>query len=152
LIVFIFLLALTITYKGLWFDTYFGCLRKSTGLCHGRRKKFEDLEDLLVSFRFYFIIVEDDSCIIYVVSIVKKHTRSRVSRISSPLNMGIRAFSTHWNQSCELTVQAWTDILLHRYPFDTCLKCETHMLLACCYSFLISSLTMKYCIRWKWGN
>jgi hypothetical protein len=31
-----------------------------TRLCHGRKKEFDDLEDLLVYFKLYFVIVGDN--------------------------------------------------------------------------------------------
>jgi hypothetical protein len=34
-----------------------------------KKKEFEDLRDLLVSFRLYFLIVKDSSCMIMFVAI-----------------------------------------------------------------------------------
>jgi hypothetical protein len=52
----------------LYFQIYgsvsiFGCLQKKYKIVTWKKKEFKDLEDLLVSFRLYFVIVEVDSCI-----------------------------------------------------------------------------------------
>jgi hypothetical protein len=41
----------------------FGYLLKNTRFVSWKKKEFEDLEYLLVSFRLYFVIVEDNLCI-----------------------------------------------------------------------------------------
>jgi hypothetical protein len=41
----------------------FGCLHKSTRLCHGRRKSFKALKICSFLLDFYFVIVEVSSCI-----------------------------------------------------------------------------------------
>jgi hypothetical protein len=53
----------SLVFSGHWFNFLFGCLLKNVRLYHGKRKYFEDLKDLLVSFRLYFVIAEDSLCI-----------------------------------------------------------------------------------------
>jgi hypothetical protein len=53
---------LSSVFIGLWF----GFIRPPSEkyeIISWKKKEFEDLEDLLVSFRLYFIIVEDSLCI-----------------------------------------------------------------------------------------
>jgi hypothetical protein len=70
----------SLVFSGHWF----GFIRLSSEkykIMSWNKKKFEDLEDLLVSFRLYFVIAGDSFCIsiiyylllqIYMVLIVKK--------------------------------------------------------------------------------
>jgi hypothetical protein len=53
----------TLVFIGLWFGIYFGMPLEKYKIMSWKKKEFEDLEDLLVSFRIYFIIVKDNSCI-----------------------------------------------------------------------------------------
>jgi hypothetical protein len=50
-------------YTGLWFDIYLGLSSEKYKIISWKKKEFENLKDLLVSFRLYFIIVKDSSCI-----------------------------------------------------------------------------------------
>jgi hypothetical protein len=52
----------TLVFIGLWFDIYFSLPSKKYKIVSWKKKEFEDLEDLLVSFRLYFLIVKDSSC------------------------------------------------------------------------------------------
>jgi hypothetical protein len=52
----------SLVFTGLWF----GFIRLSSEkykIMSWKKKEFEDLEDLLVSFRLYFVIAEDNLCI-----------------------------------------------------------------------------------------
>jgi hypothetical protein len=70
----------SLVFSGQWFG-FIRLSSKKYKIMSWKKKKFEDLEDLLVSFRFYFVIDEDSLCIstmyylllqIYMVLIVKK--------------------------------------------------------------------------------
>jgi hypothetical protein len=52
-----------LVFIGLWFGIYLGLPTKKYKIVSWKKKEFEDLEDLLVSFRIYFVIVKDSSCI-----------------------------------------------------------------------------------------
>jgi hypothetical protein len=47
---------------GLWFGIYLRLSSEKYKIMSWKKKEFEDLEDLLVSFRLYFVIVTDSSC------------------------------------------------------------------------------------------
>jgi hypothetical protein len=49
-------------FTGLWFGIYFGLPSEKYKIASWKKKEFEDLKDLLVSFRLYFVIVKDSSC------------------------------------------------------------------------------------------
>jgi hypothetical protein len=51
-----------LVFTGLWFGIYLGLPSEKYKIVSWKKKKFEDLEDLLVSFRLYFVIVKDSSC------------------------------------------------------------------------------------------
>jgi hypothetical protein len=51
-----------LVFIGLWFGIYLGLPSEKYKIVLWKKKEFEDLEDLLVSFRLYFIIVKDSSC------------------------------------------------------------------------------------------
>jgi hypothetical protein len=53
----------SLIFTGLWFGIYLGLSSEKYKIVSWRKKEFEDLEDLLVSFRLYFVIVKDSSCI-----------------------------------------------------------------------------------------
>ena len=68
-------------FSGLWFSICFRLPSDKYKIVSWRKEEFEDLDDFLVSFRLYFVIVRVSSCIstmyyllllIYVVLIVKK--------------------------------------------------------------------------------
>jgi hypothetical protein len=70
-----------LVFLGLWFGIYLRLPPGKYKIVSWKKKEFEDLKDLLFSFRLYFVIVEVSSCIstmyylllcIYVVLIVKK--------------------------------------------------------------------------------
>jgi hypothetical protein len=46
----------------LWFGIYLGLPSEKYKIMSWKKKEFEDLKDLLVSFRLYFVIVKDSSC------------------------------------------------------------------------------------------
>jgi hypothetical protein len=48
----------SLVFIGLWFGIYFGLLSEKYKIVSWKKKEFEDLEDLLVSFRLYFVIVK----------------------------------------------------------------------------------------------
>jgi hypothetical protein len=52
----------TLLFTGLWFRIYLGLPTEKYKIVSWKKKEFEDLEDLLVSFRLYFVIVKDSSC------------------------------------------------------------------------------------------
>jgi hypothetical protein len=52
-----------LVFTGLWFGIYLGLPSKKYKIVSWKKKEFEDLEDLLVSFRLYFVIIKDSSCI-----------------------------------------------------------------------------------------
>jgi hypothetical protein len=74
----------TLVFTDLWFDTYVLLMWLSSEkykFAPWKKKDFEDLDDLLVSFLLRLVIAEDNSCIfsmyyllwwIYVVLVVKK--------------------------------------------------------------------------------
>jgi hypothetical protein len=49
-------------FTGLWFGIYLGLSSKKYKIVSWKKKEFKDLEDLLVSFKLYFVIVKDSSC------------------------------------------------------------------------------------------
>jgi hypothetical protein len=51
-----------LVFTGLWFGIYLGLPSEKYKIVSWKKKEFEDLEDLLVSFRLYFVIVKDSSC------------------------------------------------------------------------------------------
>jgi hypothetical protein len=53
----------SLVFIGLWFDIYLGIPSEKYKIVSWKKKFFEDLEDLLVYFRLYFVIVKDNSCI-----------------------------------------------------------------------------------------
>jgi hypothetical protein len=53
----------SLVFTGLWFGIYLGLPSEKYKIVSWKKKEFEDLEDLLVSFRLYFVIVKDSSCI-----------------------------------------------------------------------------------------
>jgi hypothetical protein len=70
----------SLVFTGLWFG-FIRLPSEKYKIISWKKKEFEDLEDLLVSFRLYFIIAGDSLCIstmyyllleIYMVFIVKK--------------------------------------------------------------------------------
>jgi hypothetical protein len=46
----------------LWFGIYLGLPSEKYKIMSWKKKQFEDLKDLLVSFRLYFVTVKDSSC------------------------------------------------------------------------------------------
>jgi hypothetical protein len=46
-----------------WSGIYPGPPLEKYKIVSWKKKEFEDVEDLLVSFRLYFVIVKDSSCI-----------------------------------------------------------------------------------------
>jgi hypothetical protein len=61
---------LLLVFTIMWFDIYcmsfLRLLSKKYKIMSGKKKEFEDLDDFLVSFRFYFVIVEESSYIFTV--------------------------------------------------------------------------------------
>ena len=53
----------SLVFTGLWFVIYLWLPSEKYKIVSWKKKEFEDLEDLLVSFRLYFVIVGDSSCI-----------------------------------------------------------------------------------------
>jgi hypothetical protein len=51
-----------LVFTGLWFGIYLGLPSEKYKIVPWKKKEFEDLEDLLVFFRLYFVIVKDSSC------------------------------------------------------------------------------------------
>jgi hypothetical protein len=49
-------------FTGLWFGIYLELPSEKYKIVSWKKKEFEDLEDLLVFFRLYFVIVKDSSC------------------------------------------------------------------------------------------
>jgi hypothetical protein len=52
----------TVLFTGLWFDSIWLPSEKYK-IMSWKKKEFEDLEDLVVSFRLYFVIAGDSLCI-----------------------------------------------------------------------------------------
>lgn len=52
----------SLVFTDLWFDIYLGLLSEKYKIVSWNKKEFEDLKDLLVSFRLYFVIIEVSSC------------------------------------------------------------------------------------------
>jgi hypothetical protein len=52
----------TLVFTDLWFGIYLGLSSEKYKIVSWKKKEFEDLKDLLVSFRLYFVIVKDSSC------------------------------------------------------------------------------------------
>jgi hypothetical protein len=52
-----------LVFTGLWLSIYLRLLSEKYKIVSWKKKEFEDLKDLLVSFRFYFIIIKNSSCI-----------------------------------------------------------------------------------------
>jgi hypothetical protein len=48
----------SLIFSGLWFDIYLRLPLKKYKIILWKNKKFEDLEDLLILFEFYFVIVK----------------------------------------------------------------------------------------------
>jgi hypothetical protein len=53
----------SLVFLGLWFGIYLGLPSEKYKIMSWKKKKFKDLKELLVSFRLYFVIVKDSSCI-----------------------------------------------------------------------------------------
>jgi hypothetical protein len=53
----------SLVFTGLWFNIYLGLPSKKYKIVSWKKKEFEDLKILIVSFRLYFVIVKDSSCI-----------------------------------------------------------------------------------------
>jgi hypothetical protein len=53
----------SLVFTGLWFGIYLGLRSEKYKTVSWKKKEFKDLKDLLVSFRLYFVIVKDSSCI-----------------------------------------------------------------------------------------
>jgi hypothetical protein len=51
-----------LVFTGLWFGIYLGLPSEKYKIVSSKKKEFEDLKDLLVSFRLYFVIIKDSSC------------------------------------------------------------------------------------------
>jgi hypothetical protein len=51
----------SLVFIGLWFDIYVGLPSENYKIMSWKKKEFEDLEDLLVFFRLYFVIIKDSS-------------------------------------------------------------------------------------------
>jgi hypothetical protein len=52
-----------LVFTGLWLGIYLRLFSEKYKIVSLKKKEYEDLKDLLVSFRFYFINVKDSSCI-----------------------------------------------------------------------------------------
>jgi hypothetical protein len=52
-----------LVFIGLWFGIYLRLPTEKYKIVSWKKKEFEDLEDLLVSFRLYFVMDKDSSCI-----------------------------------------------------------------------------------------
>jgi hypothetical protein len=52
----------SLVFTGLWFG-FIRLPSEKYKIMSWKKKEFEDLEDLLVSFRLYFVIAEDNLCI-----------------------------------------------------------------------------------------
>jgi hypothetical protein len=52
----------SLVFTGLWFS-FIRLPSKKYKIMSWKKKEFEDLKDLLVSFRLYFVIAEDNLCI-----------------------------------------------------------------------------------------
>jgi hypothetical protein len=53
----------------LWIGIYFELHLEKYKIMSWKKKAFEDLKDLLVSFRIYFVIIKNNSCISTVYTI-----------------------------------------------------------------------------------
>jgi hypothetical protein len=53
----------SLVFKGLGFDIYFNLPSEQYKIISWKKKEFKDLKDLLVSFRLYFVIAKNSSCI-----------------------------------------------------------------------------------------
>jgi hypothetical protein len=53
----------SLVFIGFWFGIYLGLPSEKYKIVSWRKKEFEDLKNLLVSFRIYFVIVKNSSCI-----------------------------------------------------------------------------------------
>jgi hypothetical protein len=53
----------SLIFRGLRFRIYFWLPSDKYKIVSLKKKEFEDLEDLVVSFRFCFVIIGDGSCI-----------------------------------------------------------------------------------------
>jgi hypothetical protein len=51
-----------LVFTDLWFGIYLRLPSEKYKIVSWKKKEFKDLEDLLVSFRLYFVIVKDSSC------------------------------------------------------------------------------------------
>jgi hypothetical protein len=52
-----------LVFIALWFSIYHDLPSEKYKILSWKKKEFEDLKDLLISFRLYFVIVKDSSCI-----------------------------------------------------------------------------------------
>jgi hypothetical protein len=57
----------SLAFTDLWFDIYLGLPSKKYMIVSWKKKEFKDLENLLVSFRLYFIIVKDSSYLYHIL-------------------------------------------------------------------------------------
>jgi hypothetical protein len=53
----------SLIFTALWFGIYLGLPSEKYKIVSWRKKEFEELEDLLVSFGLYFVIIKESSCI-----------------------------------------------------------------------------------------
>jgi hypothetical protein len=53
----------SLVFTDLWFGIYLGLPSEKYKIMSWKKKEFEDLKDLLVSFRLYFVIGKNSSCI-----------------------------------------------------------------------------------------
>jgi hypothetical protein len=53
----------SVVFTGLWFGIYLELSLEKYKIVSWKKKEFEDVKDLLVSFRLYFVIGKDSSCI-----------------------------------------------------------------------------------------
>jgi hypothetical protein len=54
---------LSLVFTCLWFSIYLGLPSEKYKTMSWKKKEFKDLKDLLVSFKLYFVIVKESSCI-----------------------------------------------------------------------------------------
>jgi hypothetical protein len=53
----------SLVFTGLWFGIHLRLPSQKYKIVSWKKKAFEDLKDLLVYFKLYFLIVKDSSCI-----------------------------------------------------------------------------------------
>jgi hypothetical protein len=58
---------LSLVFTGLWFGIYLGLPSQKYKIVLWKKKEFEDLKDLLVYFRLYFVIDKDSLYLYYVL-------------------------------------------------------------------------------------